>query len=223
MKNLNNLNKSQLIEQINKLETTTNFSLFRKSINLVMKFKNYIISLWLISAIFKIIKNYSLFRKLWLLTNWIIFTIFGISFIDIYANEFCIDILDYLRSTKIYERILDLIENKENKGEKFSTMKPLNNSSTTNEAINERNNENLGEIEPSIYENKYFWIGVIFAISCVLYYYFSKHTYPGENPPTNSNENLKERLKDLFNKDISDVASDDSDKTIKYFKDKSNN
>lgn len=76
--------------------------------------------------------------------------------------------------------------------------------------------------ESPIYENKYIIIGAILVITtCLIYYFYYKGSNPDNNPTRiESSENLKARLKSLFDTDISDTSSNISDKTItKYFKD----
>lgn len=65
--------------------------------------------------IFKKFKKYSIFRKIWVIFNSILVTIFGISLIDIFEidilSKFFHNLLDYY--TKFHENLLDLFGKKE--------------------------------------------------------------------------------------------------------------
>jgi hypothetical protein len=67
--NLNKLTKAELINKFKKIESridskNNNQSIFNRIIDLITSFKNILIKLTFISFILKILRKYSLFRKI---------------------------------------------------------------------------------------------------------------------------------------------------------------
>ena len=80
----------------------------------LLAFKSFILKITLIALIIKIFKKYSIIRRLFTLINTILFSIFGISMIDIYEIEFLSKIFNNLIDifSKFHINILDLFGKK---------------------------------------------------------------------------------------------------------------
>jgi len=106
--NLQKYTKAELISRIKGLTTnpitnsTNNSESNSKILNFIFLFKSFILKITLIAIIVKIFKRYSIIRKLFTVINTILFSIFGISMIDIYEIE---------SLSKIFHKLLDLFSN----------------------------------------------------------------------------------------------------------------
>jgi hypothetical protein len=140
----------------------------------------------------KILKKFSILRKIWSFFNLILVSIFGLSFtdyfeIDIFSriflnlSEFFSNSINFIRSSRFYRNILELFSRKIEVPVEFpSKMGSMNrndSSSTTIKESIERFNQIIykEEIKPedtSIFTNKYFIWGSFLLISGVAYYYF---------------------------------------------------
>ena len=84
--NLNKFTKAELISKLKNLQIQNNHkNLFNKILNYILLFKSFLIKITLIGLIIKLFKKYSLIRRIGLLINWIILSIFGLSITDIYG------------------------------------------------------------------------------------------------------------------------------------------
>lgn len=205
-KNLNRFTKSDLINKLRKLELNNSssknnknnnikssfISLFTSFMNIILTFKNLIVKITIISLVIKIFKKYSIIRRVWVIFNTILVSIFGISVIDNlgldmfknFYNEIIsifTNIIQYLTTTQFYITLSNLfnknIDKVENKSSKMRTINKSSNGDEKSSKVIEWFNkiddkkETLDEDTP-IYKNKYVIIGGIIIISCISYYYW---------------------------------------------------
>jgi len=102
MKNLKNFTKAELINKLNTLKTDNSNNNSTNFMTFLLVFKSFILKITLIALIIKIFKKYSIIRKLFTIINTILFSIFGISMIDIYEIE---------SLSKIFHKLIDLFSN----------------------------------------------------------------------------------------------------------------
>ena len=208
-----NFKKYTKDELIRKLQSETS-NLNNKQNNLfLIKIKNYFSQLWnlfsvvknilakltLITLIIKIIKKYSIFRKLWIYFKTIVMSIFELSIIENFGFEFInnflseikiifVNTIDYLSDTKFYNYLNKLFSNNEietpsTKNSMISINETISREATRNED-NFRKSEGNSKIsewlKPEVKEDikqeesnykKYFIIaGVIISTSLIYYY-----------------------------------------------------
>lgn len=132
--NYQKFTKSELISKLkwteSKVDSNKNSisnqikSYFTQILNLLYVFKDILIKLTLVSFFIQILKRYRIFRRLWIMLNTIVMTIFGLSIIDNFGFEFISNILlefkfitsnivDYLTNTKFYSYLRNLFSKKE--------------------------------------------------------------------------------------------------------------
>jgi hypothetical protein len=137
--NLNKYTKAELISKIKKVDSrkdSTNIKMFQQNIlntitnyfsqiwELFLTFKNILLKLTLISLIIKIIKKYSMFRKLWWFINSIGLSIYGLFLLDNFAFDFITNffkeiriissnIIDYFSNTQFYTYLSKLFNRNE--------------------------------------------------------------------------------------------------------------
>jgi hypothetical protein len=191
--NLKKFTKAELISKINGLKTKNNDNNSSFSTNLfgsLLLFKGFLLKITLIALIIKVFKKYSIFRKLWTFFSFILYSIFGISLIDIYEVKFLSDLFNNILDifTKFNANILELFSKKvEVPIENPSRLKTFNQSSSGSKESNkiiERfskiiHNEPI-EVKESIvqeentplYKNKYVIIGGILVLSCLSWYFY---------------------------------------------------
>jgi hypothetical protein len=210
---MNNFKKYTKAELINKLESKisnlnnkqNNLFLikfknyFSQLWNLILTFKNILVKLTLISFFIQIFKRYNIFKRLWLILNTIVLSIFGISLIDNFGFEFInnllieirtifTNIIDYLSNTKFYNYLNKLFSNNEietpsSKNSMISINETISREATRNEDNFRKSEGNSKisewlkpEVKEEIKENetsykKYFIItGIIISASLIWYY-----------------------------------------------------
>jgi hypothetical protein len=129
--NLNKYTKAELISRFKKLESkieTNQNSLIKNYFNqiweLALTFKSLLLKLTFISFITKIFLKYKLFRKLWVIFNTIVMTIFGFSLLenslfDFFSNIFIevrfilANVIDYLSETQFFKYLSKLYSRNE--------------------------------------------------------------------------------------------------------------
>jgi hypothetical protein len=102
MKKLQQHTKAELISKLNGLKSNNSPTFFSNFMTFLLVFKSFILKFTLIALIVKIFKKYSIIRRLFTLINTILFSIFGISMIDIYEIE---------SLSKIFHKLLDIFSN----------------------------------------------------------------------------------------------------------------
>jgi hypothetical protein len=188
MKNINKYTKAELISRIKDLKSIKNdSSLFTKTMNFLLLFKSLILKFTMIAIVIKIFKKYSIFRRIWSFFNLILFSIFGITMIDIYEIEFLSNFLHNLIDvfSKLHTNILELFGKKVEipieLPTKMGTMKRIDQSSAGNKEnskIFERFNKIINkepeviEDDTPIYKNKYVIIGGMLVLSCLAWYFY---------------------------------------------------
>lgn len=103
--NLKKYTKAELISKIEGLKSNKNENNptnFTNLMNLLLFFKSFILKFTLIAVIIKIFKKYSIFRRIWTIISTILFSIFGISLVDIYEIE---------TMSNFFKKILDIFSN----------------------------------------------------------------------------------------------------------------
>jgi hypothetical protein len=185
--NLNRYTKAELISKFKKLHTenNSNKSILSRLIESILLFKSLILKITLIALIIKWIKKYSFIRKLWLGSNWILFSIFGISLVDIYGLEFISNILNYLRSTYFYGLMSRMLGYKVDQKEIASKIQltPIDQSSTANQKsikIGDWFDRQEVENKDSSYRNWYYLLALLLFLGLSWYYWDSINPYfPG--------------------------------------------
>ena len=135
--NLNKYTKAELISKLKRSESKIDSNkISRKSviaqtktyflqlIDLVLVFKSILIKLTLISFFIQIFKIYKIFRRIWVIFNTIVMSIFGISLLDNFGFEFFTNFIrevkfilgntvDYFTNTHFYKYLSNIFSNKE--------------------------------------------------------------------------------------------------------------
>jgi hypothetical protein len=137
--NLNKFTKAELISKIKNVESrkdSTNIKMYQQNIlntitnyfsqiwELIFTFKTILLKLTLISLIIKIIKKYSLIRKIWWFINSIGLSIYGLFLLDNFGFDFVINlfkeiriissnIIDYFSNTQFYTYLSKLFRKNE--------------------------------------------------------------------------------------------------------------
>ena len=206
--NLNKFTKAELISKFKELKqnnskTNPNSILIKfnsKIWKLLSIFKNIIAKLTLISFFIQIFRKYKIFRKLWLMLNTIVMSIFGISLLDNLGFEFLSNffkemkiitwnVVDYFSHTHFYNYLTELFSNKpsnettnkngsiisENKRETIGSEQSIDKSKTNSKISDWLKPEyNIKEINDDINNNsykKYYIIaGVVIASSLIWIY-----------------------------------------------------
>jgi hypothetical protein len=195
--NLKKFTKAELISKINGIKSKNNDSnptLFSSLMNSLLLLKGFLLKITLIALVIKVFKKYSIFRKLWTFFSFILYSIFGISLIDIYEIEilskFFSNILEIFNkfNTNILELFGKKVEVPIESSTKMGSMNRIDQSSTTSKESNkiiERFNQiihkepievketlEIQEENNPLYKNKYVIIGGILVLSCLSWYFY---------------------------------------------------
>jgi hypothetical protein len=195
--NLKKFTKAELISKINGLKTKNNDNNSSFSTNLLgslLLLKGFLLKITLIALVIKVFKKYSIFRKLWTFFSFILYSIFGISLIDIYEIEilskFFSNILEIFNkfNTNILELFGKKVEVPIESSTKMGSMNRIDQSSSGSKESNkiiERFNQiihkepievketiELPEENNPLYKNKYVIIGGILVLSCLSWYFY---------------------------------------------------
>lgn len=184
--NLNKYTKAELISKLKnkRLEIQNSNSNSEGIISKLLLFKSIILKITLFALLIKWFKKYSLIRKIWMIVNTTVMSLFGISLIDIYG----FDLLSYFRNNSIYAWFSGLLSTpKINKPHESipSFMRETNKNSTGNEngsGMIERFKQIIHK-EPEVIQEessntKYYIIGALFIISCLSWYYYGDNITP---------------------------------------------
>ena len=190
MTNLNKNTKAELITKINWLKIHNKPTLFSKFLGFILLIKIFILKFTLLAVILRIFKRFSLLRRLFIILNTIVMSIFGISMLDIYGLTFLSaliteisfitgNIVAYLTNTHFYSIISGLFGYKVETPTKLIPLNRNDKGSTgistqlkENSKISEWFNQVDKQEDTPFYKNKYFIYGSFLLISCVTYYYF---------------------------------------------------
>jgi hypothetical protein len=198
--NLNKYTKAELISKFKKLDSRNSFTDKSKVIEFILAIKGLLIKLTLISFLIKIFKKYTFITKILRFANWIILSIFGISFIDNFGLDFLTNftkeirtitssIVAYLTGTQFYSFVSSLFSTKEispkqdqisiGKGSmspESSRYEPKISQNKRDSKISEWLKPEPVEIKEEIYEEssnkKYYIIAAMLILSCLSWYYF---------------------------------------------------
>jgi hypothetical protein len=153
--------------------------------------KSFLVKFTLLAFLIKFFKKYSIIRRIYVIINTIVMSIFGISMLDIYGLSFITaffaelttitgNIINYLSNTKFYSYLGSLFGHKVTPIKETSTMISINSNSTgvqtESKGINkvtdwfDRKEEIVNKTP--FYQERYFIYGAIFVASCLTYYYF---------------------------------------------------
>jgi hypothetical protein len=194
---MKNMTKAELISRIQGFNQN-NPNIKLNFFDFFYLIKQFLVKITLITLIIKIFKRFSILRRIWLITNTIVMSIFGISMIDIYGlsifsaffaeiSYLTSNIITYLSNTKFYALISGILGYKiESSSTKMGSMNRTDQSSTTSKESNKiierfskivlKEEEEVTEVEITedspIYKNKYFIYATFLLISGVAYYYF---------------------------------------------------
>ena len=195
--NLKKYTKAELISKINNIKQNNNKEgIFNNFMTLIMLVKSFLLKITLITLIIKIFRRYSIFRKIFTVINTILFSIFGLSLIDIYQIEFLSNFFNNIIDlfSKFHNSILDLfgkkietpIENPSN------SMRGIQQSSTGIQTSNDSSNkiierftklihkeeevmdtsEVIQEDNNPYYKNKYVIIAGLLILGCITWYFY---------------------------------------------------
>jgi hypothetical protein len=186
MKILKNYTKAELISRLNSIKQNNNNNKdtnFTNFITLLLGIKSLLLKITLIALIIKIFKRYSIFRKILTIFNTILFTIFGISFVDFYEIEFISKIFNNVIEifSRFHLNLLELFGKKvefPSKSESLRTIQQksaeIQTSNDTSNKIIERftklihNEEVVIEViqeDTPYYKNKYIIIAGMLVLS----------------------------------------------------------
>lgn len=115
MKNFNKLTKAELISQIKGLKHNPNAQ--SKLLDYIYIIKGFIVKITFLALIIKIFKQFKIIRRMWLIINTIVMSIFGISMMDLYGlsifsalfaevTQITGNIINYLSNTKFYNYLI---------------------------------------------------------------------------------------------------------------------
>jgi hypothetical protein len=121
MKNFNKLTKAELISQIKGLKENSTFQ--NKLFNYFYIFKQILIKFTFLALKIKIFKRFRILRRLWLIINTVVMSIFGISMLDLYGlsiisafiteiTSISANVINYLTNTKFYSIISNYLSYK---------------------------------------------------------------------------------------------------------------
>jgi len=97
MNNLNKYTKAELISKVKRLDNNSKNNQKIWLVELILKFKSWILTLTIITLFVKYFKKYTFINKILRFINWIILSIFGISLIDNISLSFITNFF-YLKS-----------------------------------------------------------------------------------------------------------------------------
>lgn len=170
-----------------KLEIQNSNSISEGIISKILLFKSLILKLTLIALIIKWFKKFNIFRRIWVIFNTIVMTIFGISLLDVYGisiiAKFYLEfvsilgnIINYLTHTHFYAVLSGLWASKVEIKEPSNVLGlGTNNKNATGSENSSKINDwfNKQEIvEDNSSNTKYYIIGALFLISCLAWYYY---------------------------------------------------
>jgi hypothetical protein len=184
--------KAELISQIKGLKN--NPTLKNRLFNYFYIFKQILIKFTFLALIIKIFKRFRIIRRLWLITNTVVMSIFGISMLDLYGlsiisafiteiTSISANIINYLTNTKFYSIISGYLGYKIETPTRIEPITKIQSEVPKIEDGIRRNSkvaswfekEEVIETNDSpFYKNRYFIYGVIFVASCMTYYYFGE-------------------------------------------------
>jgi hypothetical protein len=119
--NLNKFTKAELISKIKNIKNNPENQ--SKLFTYLLIIKSFIVKFTLLAFIIKFFKKYSLIRRIYLIINTIVMSIFGISMLDFYGLSFISvflaeissitgNIINYLSNTKFYSYLAGLLTTK---------------------------------------------------------------------------------------------------------------
>jgi len=181
--NLNKYTKAELISKFKRLENKNSKNNYNQTfsqwiINNLVLIKNLLFKLTIISLLIKTFRKYSIFRRIWVILNTIVMSIFGISILDFYGISFLVsfyteltsivgNVINYLTNTHFYETLAGLFSNKVEKVENPSKFQFNLNERTSNETNGVSKNSKINDWfnrpeeinkEPESNNNKYYII-----------------------------------------------------------------
>jgi len=190
--NLQKYTKAELISKFKELKSNSNTN-NSKILDYVYVIKTFIVKFTFLTLIIKIFKRFKILRRIWLILNTIVMSIFGISMLDIYGltflsafiteiTEISKNIINYLSNTKFYTVLKGLLGYKIETPTKMESLNRIDTSTTklpteieTKSKLSNWFNQQEEVIEDTpFYKNKYFIYGTVFVISCLTYYYFGE-------------------------------------------------
>jgi len=241
--NYNKYSKAELISKINdykinKLEQklhknnilTKIKSYFWQLWNLISTFKDILAKLTFISLLIGLFRKYKIFRRIWLILNSIVMSIFGISLLDNFGlgflknfimeiREITYSVIDYLSNTNFYKYLNNLFNKEIPSSKKIDKSRPLIEENTTETIRNETsirrnqgnpkisdwlkpNDEIIEEIPEETNYKKYLIIGTtIIIVSFLSWYFFDEIKASGLS--------AVEWIKKYFNPDPRDPSNSD--------------
>ena len=193
--NLNKFTKAELISKFKKLDnknSNNQQTFFQSILNSLTLFKNILYKFTILTLLIKTFKKYSIFRRIWLILNTIVMSIFGISILNFYGLSFIAsfyseftslvgNLVNYLTNTHFYSVLSGLFGQKVDvkPATNILGMGTNNNSSTGSETSIENNSKinewlNRKEIiqEPESDNRKYYIMAALFLLSCLAWYYY---------------------------------------------------
>jgi len=164
----------------------------------LLYFKSLLLKLTLFTFLVKTFRKYSLFRRVWVISNSIIMAIFGISVLDFYGISFIASFysefiyiigntITYLTSTHFYSVLSGLFGSKVEIEKPTNILRSNNQSSTRSEANNKVSDwfNRQEVIEEESNNKKYYIIAAILLLSCLTWYYYGDDIKPMVNTGIN--------------------------------------
>lgn len=186
--NLQKYTKAELITKLKDIKNNpeTNYNL----LTYLYLIKSFILKITFLTIIIRIFKRFSILRRIWLIINTVVMSIFGISMLDLYGlsfiSEFWVEIstitgniVNYLSSTKFYTYLIGILGLKIETPTKIESMRTIDPSPTKlskeiegKHKLSEWFNKPEKIEETPFYQNRTFIYSTIFVVSCLSYYYF---------------------------------------------------
>jgi len=193
--NLNKFTKAELISKIKGMKNNPETN--NKILGYIYLIKSFIVKFTFLAMVIKFFKRFSILRRIWLILNTIVMSIFGISMLDIYGISIIsalfseilnisANIATYLSSTKFYGLLTGFLGYKIETPTKIEPLGTTNKSSTRIETsskgiskVNEWfNREEIIEDKP-FYQSRWFIYGSLILISGITYYYYGTEISAG--------------------------------------------
>jgi hypothetical protein len=188
--NLNKFSKAELISKLKEFKNNSENQ--SKLLNSFYIIKQFIVKFTLLALIIKIFKRFRILRRIWLIINATVMTIWGISVMDLYGLSFISafyveiisitgNIVNYLTNTKFYFYLSNLLGYKTESPSRFEPLKTIQQATTRIEPEVKRDSripswfekeQEIIEEDKPFYTNKCFIYGTFLLISGLTYYYF---------------------------------------------------
>lgn len=192
--NLNKYTKAELISKFKNLQNKQSSNNSNNILNTLLYMKSILLKLTIFSILIRTFKKYSFFRRIWVILNTIVMTIFGISILDIYGISFISafftefisifgNIVKYLTQTQFYSVVSGLFASKIETPTK-GKMRSIDSSPTAHKEsvkisdwLNRK--EEIIEKEDNSHKKYYVLLLMLLISTGLIWYYWPNFNWPG--------------------------------------------